>query len=443
MGSNVFACADGMVTETRLDGNTNITKFPYGNQVRIVHKTTEGEFTTVYAHLQEVHVTAGQDVKAGDILGLADSTGNSDGSHLHLTLKKKGASAAHETAYPNDIVDPTPFLDPFEEGEKPVVQVDDLKFLADVTIPDNSPKNPGEQFVKTWRVLNAGTTTWGEGYTLSYFKDDPMGAPETVPLTPAKPGEAVEVSIMLTAPSAAGLHRSTWKAKSPTGEQFGHPMFALIKVPQATDIQPIPVILDLSVYERITDWQAAQNEGIAALIHKATQGVKYVDKHYIERRDQARPLGFLWGAYHFGVGGDPIGQAQHFLDVVQPDAETLLAVDVERNPYGLSINITEAEQMVQYIYDQVGRWPVVYTARWYMREIIPDSQPTILSNCPLWVASYAEVPALPAQWTTWTLWQYTDGDNGPEPHKVSGITKCDRNKFGGTLDQLREFWCGH
>ncbi len=54
--------------------------------------------------------TVGQQVKAGDKIGLADSTGNSTGSHLHLTLKKQGATAAGATNFPNDIIDPTPFL---------------------------------------------------------------------------------------------------------------------------------------------------------------------------------------------------------------------------------------------------------------------------------------------------------------------------------------------
>jgi hypothetical protein len=55
-------------------------------------------------------VTVGQAVVAGERIGLGDSTGNSSGSHLHLTLKKAGATAAGLTAYPKDIIDPAPFL---------------------------------------------------------------------------------------------------------------------------------------------------------------------------------------------------------------------------------------------------------------------------------------------------------------------------------------------
>jgi murein DD-endopeptidase MepM/ murein hydrolase activator NlpD len=107
-GSKIFAVADGTISEIRMDGNTNWQTKPYGNQIRILH---EGEYTTIYAHLQLVSVNVGERVKAGDLIGLADSTGNSSGSHLHLTLKHKGATARGETNYPGDIVNPKPYME--------------------------------------------------------------------------------------------------------------------------------------------------------------------------------------------------------------------------------------------------------------------------------------------------------------------------------------------
>jgi len=105
-GTKIFACADGTVS--RVDvyaGDPN--KQPYGNNVRIQH---EGGYQTTYAHFLETHVKVGDVVKAGQVLGLSDSTGNSSGAHLHLTLKKAGATDAGLTNYPYDIIDPTPFL---------------------------------------------------------------------------------------------------------------------------------------------------------------------------------------------------------------------------------------------------------------------------------------------------------------------------------------------
>lgn len=99
-GSNIYAGAYGTVVDVDNYG-------AYGIHVDIEHFE---EFKTTYAHLAEPLVTIGQKVDAGTVIGLADSTGNSTGSHLHLTLKWKGATAMGLTKYPFDIIDPTPFL---------------------------------------------------------------------------------------------------------------------------------------------------------------------------------------------------------------------------------------------------------------------------------------------------------------------------------------------
>jgi len=102
-GSLVTACAPGTVYMIH-DGSDN---HPYGRHVRIDHGNG---YKTIYAHLLSPSVGVGQVVQRGQTIGLADNTGNSSGSHLHLTLKKAGATAAGETEYPNDIVDPTPYM---------------------------------------------------------------------------------------------------------------------------------------------------------------------------------------------------------------------------------------------------------------------------------------------------------------------------------------------
>lgn len=106
MDSKIFCCADGTVV--KVDPYRGDSKAqPYGNSVRVQHR--DG-YLTVYAHLNKILVNVGDVLKAGQVLGMADSTGNSSGSHLHLTLKKEGATARGETIFKNDIVDPTPFL---------------------------------------------------------------------------------------------------------------------------------------------------------------------------------------------------------------------------------------------------------------------------------------------------------------------------------------------
>ena len=116
--TKIYACAEGVVYRAERDAGSGA----YGKHVRVRH---EGGFKTIYAHLNEVMVDEGQAVQAGEVVGLADSTGNSSGDHLHLSLKLEGATAAGQTNYPFDIIDPTPFLLSLEQSrgtpERPAV----------------------------------------------------------------------------------------------------------------------------------------------------------------------------------------------------------------------------------------------------------------------------------------------------------------------------------
>ena len=102
-GTNIYACAEGEVYLVE-DGTH---EHNYGRQVRIRHP--QG-YRTIYAHLERVLVKVGDKVKPRQLIGRADSTGNSTGNHLHLTLKMDHASERGETDYPLDIIDPTPYL---------------------------------------------------------------------------------------------------------------------------------------------------------------------------------------------------------------------------------------------------------------------------------------------------------------------------------------------
>ena len=95
-------------------------------------------------------------------------------------------------------------------------------FLEDVTIPDNTVVAPGQTFRKTWRIQNAGSCAWSGGYQLVYVSGDKMGVNYAANLPAVvAPGETVEVSVDLTAPTALGVYQSNWKLRSPNGSVFG------------------------------------------------------------------------------------------------------------------------------------------------------------------------------------------------------------------------------
>ena len=90
-------------------------------------------------------------------------------------------------------------------------------FITDVTIPDNTNVAGGTTFTKTWRVSNTGTCIWAADYTLTYYSDERLGAPPSVPLPLTYPGQNADISVDLVAPNNNGNHRGNFVIKNPAG----------------------------------------------------------------------------------------------------------------------------------------------------------------------------------------------------------------------------------
>jgi len=96
-----------------------------------------------------------------------------------------------------------------------------VQFVADVTVPDGTQFDPDAAFKKTWKLKNIGTCAWN-GVTMVFDSGAQMGAPASVPVTSGiLPGQSVEVSVDMKAPSAAGRYIGYWKFKSEQGTIFG------------------------------------------------------------------------------------------------------------------------------------------------------------------------------------------------------------------------------
>ena len=166
-----------------------------------------------------------------------------------------------------------------------------------------------------------------------------------------------------------------------------------------------------------------------------------MDPLYEANRSKARAAGLLWGAYHFGTGGDGIVQAEHFLATAQCEAQDLLVLDLEHDLQGPSMTLEEARAFVTHLRQVTSRWPGLYAGH-YLKELLGTHSDPILGQCWFWLAQYGPTAVVPPAWRTWTLWQYTDGAVGPEPHQVDGIGRCDRDRFHGDETALRRFWGG-
>ncbi len=184
---------------------------------------------------------------------------------------------------------------------QPSPQLSELSYVADVTIPDGAALQPGEAFVKTWRVRNTGTTTWGPAFALAFFSDDKLDGPDSVPLPPVKPGEMAELSLMLTAPQAPGPHKSTWKGRDPQGRFFDYDLFALIDVVDPSQTYDMLEFLrgDGRVYELACGWlggarQRVQTQTEGAKFYHVKQGEweeMWADEHFIYRGTDTSAVG--------------------------------------------------------------------------------------------------------------------------------------------------------
>ena len=107
---------------------------------------------------------------------------------------------------------------------------DNLEFVADVTVPDDTTMAPGQDFLKKWRVKNIGSCTWGADYKLVYSYGERMSG-QWEPLNQVvQTGQEVELSVSFKAPDKVGEYVSAWQMTSPNGAPFGPAIFVKIIV---------------------------------------------------------------------------------------------------------------------------------------------------------------------------------------------------------------------
>lgn len=109
-----------------------------------------------------------------------------------------------------------------------------LRFVSDVTIPDNTQIAPGQSFTKTWKVLNAGSCAWEAGFKFTFVGGEQMsGATFTLPSSVAANAQ-YDISIPMVAPAKTGSLRGNWRMQTAGGTYFGDEVYVLINIGGAT-----------------------------------------------------------------------------------------------------------------------------------------------------------------------------------------------------------------
>jgi GH25 family lysozyme M1 (1,4-beta-N-acetylmuramidase) len=202
-----------------------------------------------------------------------------------------------------------------------------------------------------------------------------------------------------------------------------------------------PVIVDLSHFDDVQDWDLVRSFGILGVINKATEGPGMTDKTFAIRRKPARDRDILYGAYHFLRPGNPIAQADHFLEVAlsvsQPD-ELLLALDHEDR----SVPLEDAKKWLQRVLEKAGRRAVLYSG-FLIKAQLGKRRDPFLAEHRLWLSHFSSRPVCPPNWPAPWIIQFTGDGQGPEPHRVPGISIAggiDLNHYGDTPEKLKAEW---
>jgi hypothetical protein len=150
------------------------------------------------ATLGQLYTAAAQTLAAGTPAANAGATATATGAFPTLPVSTASSSPA------------------------PVVLCDAAAFVRDVSIPDGTTIDPDGDFTKTWRLLNVGTCSWTPAYALVFASGDRMHAPVSVGLPGnVNPGQTVDVSVKMTAPSNNGDYQGYWKLRNAAGALFG------------------------------------------------------------------------------------------------------------------------------------------------------------------------------------------------------------------------------
>lgn len=152
------------------------------------------------------------------------------------------------------------------------------------------------------------------------------------------------------------------------------------------------------------------------VIVKATQGTGYVNPRCNHQWELAGQLGKLRGLYHYAGGGNPVSEAQFFINNIRNYVgQGILILDWESYQNASWGNTAWARQFVEEAHRLTGIWPLIYVQESAIWQVA-----NCADVCPLWVAKYASM-----NWNSWAVpnmnvssgafkfltgWQFTGGD---------------------------------
>ncbi len=209
---------------------------------------------------------------------------------------------------------------------------------------------------------------------------------------------------------------------------------------------------DTSHWSGLIDFQKMFDAGAKWWITKATDanrttGAQFEDSRFDGYVRDAEKTPLLKGCYHWlQYSVDPKVAADFYLERYNRFKMDFPPVmDFEepsvRDTGRFSDYAWRAQEWCKRAWDQTGRQPIIYTARWFTN-YFTDKMIGWMNDYPLWVASYPWVwtslsrPTMPAVWDKWTMWQYSADGNGRGAEFGVQARSIDLNWYQGSYADL-------
>lgn len=192
-----------------------------------------------------------------------------------------------------------------------------------------------------------------------------------------------------------------------------------------------------------------QGHKCVGTILRAQRSNGLVDSAFATRIEEAIKAGLLPGSYAFNTGESAQVQATRYATVTKPFGKIMRSLDFETNAGG-NMPFDAALEFMDRTDQAFGAATWMYSGN-RLKELIihaTDAQREFLDKHLLWGCEYGprwrnvdvNGHTLPM---TMQIWQFTDGQVGPQPHTFSGLEPhADISIFQGTLEQLEALWYG-
>ncbi len=165
IGTNVYAVLDGVVAASQAQGG-------YGYAIILSHPNNG--LSTLYGHISQRLVSAGDTVKAGQLIAKSGDEGSPGAPHLHFEILKNTVTDSNDYFSPSNqllLTDPEPYLNgeviPLSNGNVPTGPDSDFWKLVTICAGENYIDQPQGMADVAQSIYNRVNLQGGYGKTIS------------------------------------------------------------------------------------------------------------------------------------------------------------------------------------------------------------------------------------------------------------------------------------